>query len=235
MDPVTFTFPGFRNICSGKIFTKEAPLSTDYVIVFPVNADKKFSRTIYSSAMTQGRASSDDVHHALNLFEIIFSRLSISTADLWRSLLWRFILPFIAIFMCEINYMLRHSEPIWFFFWVYCIAGVCYLLYNRNQEIKRAKTDIESIVQTVQPGYLKRGLRWRIPEDSCGWIELIKEYREGEKASDVAVQVHPSGIEKSNEMKSHYEPPQNASQEMKPTTTTTTSYPPIHTGGLSSQ
>jgi len=122
--------------------------------------------------------------------------------------------------------MLRYSGPLWFFFFVYCFLGICYLLYTRSQEIKRAKTDIESIVQTVQPGYLKRGLRWRIPEDSCAWIELIKEYREGEKGGDVAVQVHPV------ESKSQYEPPQGVEMVK---TTTTTSYPPIQTIGLSSQ
>jgi len=125
--------------------------------------------------------------------------------------------------------MLRRSEGIWFFFFVYCFVGICHLLYTRNQEMKKAKTDIENIVQTVQPGYLKRGLRWRIPEDCCGWIELIKEYREGEKSGDVAVQVHPT---ESNQVKSQYEPPQDVEMVK---TTTTTSYPPIQTIGLSSQ
>ena len=235
MDPVTFTFPGFKNICSGKCFDKPAPLSTDYVIVFPLNSDKRFSRTIYSSAMTQGRASTDDVNRALNLFEIIFSRLNVAAGDLWKSLFFRFIMPFIALMFCEMGYMIRYSGPIWFFFFVYCFFGICYLLYNRNKQTVRAKEDIENIIKTVQPGYSQRGLRWRIPEDSCNWIELIKEYREAEQPSGPSVQVHPAKSQENNEMKSQYEPPRNVPQAQPQEVQMTTTYPPIHTIGLSSQ
>jgi len=56
-------------------------------------------------------------------------------------------------------------------------------------------------MQTVQPGYLKRGLRWRFPDDSNGWIELIKEYRDVEKSGDISIKV--------DDQKTVYEPPQN--------------------------
>jgi len=66
-----------------------------------------------------------------------------------------------------------------------------------------AKADIEEVIKIVQPGYLKKGLRWHIPEESRGWIELIKEYRTGvEFSSD------PNEVQKNEKVESRYEPPQ---------------------------
>ena len=75
---------------------------------------------------------------------------------------------------------------------------MCSFLYEKNQQIKRVKTDLESVIQNVQPGYLKRGLRWRIPEDSYNWIELIKEYHKNEQS----LHDHNSKIQESDEIKS---------------------------------
>ena len=223
MDPITITFPGFRNLCQGKP-SGSVPLSTDYVIVFPINSqDKKFSRSIYSPAMTNGRASSEDINQALSLFELALSR-GISTSEMVKSFCWRFLLPLVMLMFFEGNYMLRRSESIWFCFVVYCIVGIFSLFANKNAQTKRAKEDSQGIIDLVQPGYLKRGLRWRIPDESYGWIELIKEYRENEMISAPVVQVHQS-MPQNNQ----YEPPQNVVPEAK---TTTTSYPPINSYGL---
>jgi len=172
----------------------KAPSSTDYVIVFPLDSEKKLSRTTYSAEMTQGRASSDDVNRALNLFDLVFSRLT-SPSDFWKTLFWRSVMPFIVFFMFGPG-----------FFLMYALIGVYYLYHKNQHEIQRSKTEIENIMQTVQPGYLKRGLRWRFPEDSNGWVELIKEYRDVEKHGDVEVQVQ-----------NIYEPPQNVAQEVQTT------------------
>jgi len=121
----------------------------------------------------------------------------------------------------EGNYMLRRSETIWFCFVVYCFIGIFYLFANKNAQTKRAKADTEGIIDLVQAGYLKRGLRWRIPEESYGWIELIKEYRENEMINAPPVQVHGTKVN------NQYEPPQSV-----PETTTSTGYPPINSYGL---
>ena len=223
MDPITITFPGFKNLYQDE-FSGRVPLSTDYVIVFPVNSsDKKFSRSIYSPAMTNGRASSEDIDQALSLFEIALSR-GISYSDVVKgikSFCWRFVLPFIILLCLEGNYMLRRSETVWLCFVAYCFTGIYYLFANKNAQTKRTKADTERIIDLVQPSYLKKGLRWRIPEGSYGWIELIKEYRENEVINAPPAQVHET------KLNSQYEPPQSV-----PETTTATGYPPINSDGL---
>jgi len=169
--------------------SSETPKSTDYIIVFPLDSEKRLSRTTYSPEMTQGRASSDDIDRALNLFDLVFSRLT-SPSDFWKTLFLRSVLPFIIFFTCGLS-----------FFVVYCLIGVYYLYHKNQRELQRSKTEIQNIMQTVQPGYLKRGLRWRFPDDSNGWIELIKEYRDVEKSGDISIKV--------DDQKTVYEPPQN--------------------------
>jgi len=251
MDPVTITFPGFRNLCAGK-FSK-TPLSTDCVIVFPLNRRNKFSRTLYSAAMTQGRASLDDVNQVFTLLEFILVRLQ-SKLSLLMSLILRFFLPFMVL-LCyhekrwyDSNYnndydsyysssryrsggfrYTSFDERIWAWFAFYCVAGIGYMLFDRRRQMKQVKADIEEVIKMVQPGYVERGLRWRVPDESYGWIELIKEYhQEAEPSAPVVVQVH-SGAKAGEKVKSLYEPLNEVSQE----TEISISYPPIETYELS--
>jgi len=199
-------------------------LSTDYTIVFPLNGGKEFSRAVYSSSMTQGRASSDDIDRALKLFELIFARSNISKVDLYLSLFWGYFVPYVVLSF--FSSMISERELIWTWFFIYCLIRTGYMFYDRNQQTKRARTDCELIIKTIQPGYLKRGLRWHLPEDSMDRIELIKEYCNNGKVRD------PAGISGSNNVvKPQYQPSQSVPQEVK----TTMSYPPIYTVGLSSK
>jgi len=173
MDPATITFPGFRNLCNAK----SAPSSTEYVIVFPMNpSDKRFSRTIYSPEMTSGRVSTKEVHQALSLFELAMSR-AVTPSDFKKSFCQRFLLPFLMLWALWTFFMPRRFEPFWLCFAFYCVVGIYYLSKKKNAQTKRVKEDSQSVLDFVQPGYLKKGLRWRIPEESFEWIELIKEYR----------------------------------------------------------
>jgi len=199
-------------------------LSTDYTIVFPLSVQNEISRTVYSSSMTQGRASCDDINRALKLFELTFARSNISKADLYLSLFWGYFVPFMVLRF--FSSMFRDIELIWAWFFIYCLIRFGHMLYDRNQQMKRARTDCELVIKTIQPGYLKRGLRWHLPEDSMDRIELIKEYCSNQKPRD------PAGISGSNNVaKPQYQPSQSVPQEVK----TTISYPPIYTVGLSSK
>jgi len=208
MDPITFTFPGFRNLFQGKFSnSNNVPLSNDYVIVFPMNpSDKKFSRTIYSPEMTNGRASTEELNQALTFFELAMSR-AVTPSDLKKSFWQRFLFPFLLIWIFCTFFRPRCFEPFWFCFVVYCIVGIYNLFKNRNAQNKRAKADSQGVLDFIQPGYLQKGLRWRIPEESYEWIELIKEYREGEKPSATAVQIYPT-LPEHAKVNSQYAPPQ---------------------------
>jgi len=236
MDPVTITFPGFRNLCAGK-FSK-TPLTTDSVIVFPLNRKNKFSRTLYSSTMTQGRASLDDINQVFTLLEFVLIRLP-SKLSLFLSLILRFFLPFVVLRCYHETYdwrsssyydsrWVRFDERIWAWFAFYCVVGIGYMLFDRRRQRKQVKADIEEVIKMVQPGYVERGLRWRVPDESYGWIELIKEYRQEAEPSAPVTQVR-SGAKAVEKVKSLYEPLNEVSQE----TEVSVSYPPIEAYELS--
>jgi hypothetical protein len=224
MDPVTITFPGFKNLFNFKCSEKPL-LSTDDILVFPLSSDKKFSRPTYSPAMTSGRASTEDINHTLSLFELALSRVS-TTTDLVKSFTLRCFLPFVMLLFIQERYIRTGiSDPIWFWFSIYCIVGIFYIFSDRNRQIKKSKTDLDSLIELTQPGYLKRGLRWRIPEES-GWIELIKEHCDDEQLIAPVVQVHPN--QANVKMNFQYEPPQNVGRDER---TTNTSYPHVNYDG----
>jgi len=96
-------------------------LSTDYTIVFPLSVQNEISRTVYSSSMTQGRASCDDINRALKLFELTFARSNISKVDLYLSLFWGYFVPYVVLSF--FSSMISERELIWTWFFIYCLTG----------------------------------------------------------------------------------------------------------------
>jgi len=164
-------------------------MKISYIISFPLNSDKKFCRAGNFSAITRGRASSEDINRALNLFEIPLSRSNNFSGDFFKRFLCRFILSLPVFVFVSVIFRHWDSEVIFRIFCVYCFILICYVLYDQSQQIERVRNDWELIIKTIQPGYLKRGLRWRIPEDTVDRVELIKEYYDVERHDDLEVLV----------------------------------------------
>jgi len=157
---------------------EKTPLTTSSTIIFPVNQkERRFSRSVYSEAMTQGRIASADINSALCFFEIIVSRVT-SLSDLKKSLIWRYFVPFVILLSLIYAKEIDNVGFVWFWFWFYCIFGVVIQLANRQRQVAQARTDLEGAIQMLQPAYIKKGLQWRIPQDPSVWIELVKEYRQ---------------------------------------------------------
>lgn len=207
MDPVTisFTFPGFKNLWNYK-FTEAPPETTGNMIVFRLNSfSKKFSRETYSPEMTDGKVSSQEVNQALAVFEIAMSR-AVSSFDLIKNLFIRFLLPYLLIEFFDMCYFIRGRLMwiIWLFFVAYCAAGISYLLMEGNEKIERSRAEMKCVIELIQPGYLAKGLRWRIPEGSFGWVELIKE--NGFAKGQASAQVAEVSFSKAAETKGNPEP-----------------------------
>jgi len=193
--------------------------------------------------MTQERASLDDIDQVFTLLEFILVRLQ-SRFRLFLSFIWRFFLPFVVLLSYQESYSgsgyyyddrgssyygrskyVTFDERIWAWFAFYCVVGVGYMLFDRRRQMKQVKADVEEVIKMVQPGYVQRGLRWRVPDESYGWIELIKEYRQAEEPKAHVVQVRCE-----EKKKPLYEPlKETSSQE----TEVSISYPPIETYELS--
>ena len=200
MDPITisFTFPGFNNLWNYK-FSGVPPQSTDNMIVFRLDSfSKKFSRETYAPEMTDGKVSSQEVNQALAVFEIAMSR-AVSSFDLIKNLFFRFLLPYLLLEFIGVRVLI-----IWLFFIAYCVAGISYLLKEGNEKIERSRAEMKSVIELIQPGYLAKGLRWRIPESSFGWVELIKE--NGSAKDQASAQVAEVSLSEAAETMGNPEP-----------------------------
>jgi len=186
MDPITITFPGFKRLLGCQSF-EDPPSSSDSVIVFPWNSShQKFDRKFYSSDLTQGRASSDDINQVLTLFELIFPRIPSSSIFL-TSWTLRFLFPMIVMILFELNRVFRNSDFAWSLLSIYWVVGLIHLFSERYEKREQAKAELEEVLKMVQPAYIKRGLRWRVPEELGGWIELMKDENGSEQLSILIV------------------------------------------------
>jgi len=80
-------------------------------------------------------------------------------------------------------------------------------LYDTMRQMKKDKSELEKIVRIMQPAYIKRGLRWNIP-DGHNWIELVKEYCSDEELVEVINSPNGSDIkENMKKAKFQYEFP----------------------------
>jgi len=203
MNPITI--PSFRKIFNGQIFYKKLPLPADNLIIFPLNPDKTFNRAVYSSEMTQERASFSEIDQALTLFEIVYSRRT-SASDFLIKVFLRFFLPFMILLYFHKEYVAGEIITLWDCWTIYFVIGVNYLLFDTMRQMKKDKTEIEKLVRIIQPAYRKRGLRWNIP-DGHDWIELVKEYCSDEELEGVKSSSNGNEIEENLiKVKVDYEP-----------------------------
>jgi len=156
--------------------------------------------------MIQGKASRDDIDQILTLLELIFPRIP-TAFGLLTSWALRLLLPLILTIFLDQGEAFRDPYFIWTLLWIYSIIGIAYLLHDNNKRTRQAKTEIETVLKMVQPAYLRRGLRWRIPENLGGWIELVKEYNGNEQLSVLIVK--PEEGEEKPEKDSQYIPLQD--------------------------
>ena len=154
------------------------PSSSDYMIVIPFNkGDNKFSRTSYSSSMTGGRASSEEVNQVLTLLDTITNNLPTPFQVIAR-LMIRFLVPSLMILvLTETWRCYQYRYPIAKLF-CYVLASLIYILVRTNSQVKQAKNQAQKIIQRFQPTFEERGLRWNIPLGFPHYIELCRDYRE---------------------------------------------------------
>ena len=188
------------------------PSSSDYTIVIPFNTDdNKFSRTSYSSSMTGGRASSEEINQVLTLLDITTSNIPTGRQIITR-LIIRFLVPAVMIWiLVEAWRCYRPSTPATVLFW-YMLASLIYILVRRNSQVKEAKNQVQKIIQRFQPTFEERGLRWNIPLAFPHYIELCRDYREKFLEAQIPpynphVSVQLTSNSQGKEDKSGYKPP----------------------------
>jgi len=163
-----------------------ASLSTDKSIFFPFkHLLGKFYSDHYLPEMTHHKASLEDIQDVLSLAQFVLSRFDTS-AKFFLSLWLRVLIPFFVL--CGwgnqgfLDYwalrIILHLIP------MYTVVGFIYLIVRRIRQVKEAKIDLEKLIEMIQPKFIEKGLKWRIPKEFHKGLELIKEYNIAEESHE---------------------------------------------------
>jgi hypothetical protein len=193
MEPITITLPGWNQI-SSYFFPPE---STDDTIVFPYSSgSQKFSRTVDSTKVTQGKASLEDINNVLTVFELVISKVS-STRRFLLGLVCLFYFPYFMLNQAHWVYY-ELSLSLRMYYLIFALPAVTYFIFKRMRETGRRKDNIKKMIEMIRSAYAKRGLRWHFTESFfCTWLELKKEGSTEEQNNNISVEVHPDNSEES--------------------------------------
>ena len=194
MEPITITLPGWNQI-SSYFFPPE---STDDVIIFPYSSgSRKFHRTVDPTKLTQGKASWEDIHDVLTIFELVFGRVS-STPRFLAGIFFPFLIPFLIF----TQFFWAHWKVVRLIntgFLAFAFIFGTYCLYKRMCETGRRKVDMQRMMEMIRPVYAKRGLAWHFSENFfCSWLELKKESSTDEQNISLSsIEVHSGNNQES--------------------------------------
>jgi len=190
------------------------PYSSTSTIIFPFdNFEKQFSKTEYSSSLTGGRATLDEVNEVLaNLDTVASNYPSIFQLSLrlsFRLLIFAFIIySFMDTTVCY------DARAPWIAWTTYMVLNLIYLLKTFVSERKEAKKQIENVLKWYQPSFEEKELRWIIPQDFPKFVGIYRDYRE--KYLEAQTPYNPKVIINTNvndeEINVGYQPPAELKQ-----------------------
>ena len=159
-------------------YAPNIPSSSDYIIIIPFDREEnKFSRTVYSTSMTGGRTSCDEVNQVLTLLDIAVNNIP-TAFQTFKRLFTRLLIAALMIWIISETWRCyRMATPLTMLFW-YMVACLLFILRRRHVEAKEAKSEVQKIIERFQPSFEERGLRWNIPQGFPLYIELCRDYRE---------------------------------------------------------
>ena len=136
------------------------PIPTDTTIIFPYHASKaKFDRTRYSSALTEGRTSSEEIGQVLSALEIVAR--GVSAPDVIKTWCTRFAIPLIFILFLFGHGVFHHPfhQLILHIFWLYFVFGSAWLVLSQSKKDEKAIKDGKMILEWYEESFQQRGLR----------------------------------------------------------------------------
>jgi len=154
------------------------PSSSYNTIIIPFDREEnKFSRTVYSTSMTGGRASCDEVNQVLTLLEIAASNI-FTSFQAFKYILIRLLIPSFVIWILAGTWRCFKLDPFFFIWCYYIFRSFFYVLIKKSGETEEVKKQVHKIIQRFQPLFKERGLRWNIPRVFPLYVELCRDYRE---------------------------------------------------------
>ena len=157
------------------------PPTTDYTIVFPHDDfGKRFDSGFYSPALTDGRASLEEINQILAEVEIIRRPL----AGKMCGALCCYIVSIIASVVAYVLFMVSmiNNNSGLFPFLIAGFIGMIILIFwvfivrvkNIHENIRKK---CKEVIDKHNHNFVSRGLRWHLPIQFPRWIELWKDYR----------------------------------------------------------
>jgi len=174
-----------------------APPTTDSALVFHYDkSKKKFDRNFYTSYLTEGRSSPEQMDSFLSNIERKINKKmdKINKINkiftIWAILgFFTMILFGFMIFSDEDNYDTMYddyysdydvADTYFMCFMLYVVALLFYSLllqFVTRRKQKKAKKSVENYIKKHSGDFAAQGLKWNVPLAFPHWIELWKDYR----------------------------------------------------------
>jgi len=170
------------------------PPTTDSALVFPFDkSGKKFDRSFYSMALTDGRMSSEQLESFLGKIEKKLEKKVSGVQRLIRFFAGLGLFSMIILFLygfCLFNedensfdgedYVYDEFDNFGTALIGFCFAAIFYSVilgfYKKNRYL-RAKKTITKFIKKHSSEFAHAGLRWNVPLSFPQWIELWKDYK----------------------------------------------------------
>ena len=152
-----------------------APPSSSYTIRFPSDrgsCEFKYKHSFYSSDMTDGRASLDEIKYILREIEVPIQ--SCNSKVLGSFCCLPITIGLMLLISGASNSHQMNSKKIFFILGAIAalVVFVIYAVVTRNE----MKDECKTIVQKWNRNWIYRGLSWHMPKNFPRCIELHKEY-----------------------------------------------------------
>ena len=166
------------------------PPTTDYTVVFPHDdLAKRFDTGFYSPALTDGRASKEEIEQVLREVEAVrkpFASKIVSAVCCYILSLFAAIGGFIFLMISVGGGPGGDMIPFYIIGYIAFLVAIIVVFALRIKSItEQMKTKCREVLDRQNQNFASRGLRWHIPVHFPRWVELWKDYRAGAIAQPI--------------------------------------------------
>jgi len=161
------------------------PPTTSITVIFPFNAaDKKFDSSFYSPALTDGRASFEEISQFLAEIEAVRPTAASQGGPSACRLFCLFLLLilWIARFILQTHMNVDLIPFAIVFVVILVIFVIIILVLSSGGTRNESQAKCQAIVEKYNQNLASRGLRWYLPVSFPQWVELWKDYPQNQGA-----------------------------------------------------
>ena len=157
------------------------PMTTNQVVIFPLDGSKGFYSGRYYSSQTEERASLEEVNNTLR--EVAFAYKPFDEKIFWSVLcfvvnVFLSLAAFILIlkFVAPLKPVVLFPVSIGLFF-IWTMISSLIFAFSISRHTKNGTAACQKVIDKYNQEFSKRGLRWVLPKHFPKWIELHNDFR----------------------------------------------------------